>query len=111
MQSTKDILQDVYIGLQSIFGVKMRTAILYGSYARGDYDAESDVDVAAIIDMTRQELKSYHQQIVQLMADVFWKHEKLVSIVEIPLDEYNVHQETLPFYRNISREGVLLHVG
>ena len=38
------ILREVYEGCQKIFG-DIKDAYLYGSYARGDYHEESDVDI------------------------------------------------------------------
>ncbi len=43
------ILSDVTAGLREIFGEKLENVILYGSYARGDADEESDIDVMALI--------------------------------------------------------------
>lgn len=48
---------------------------LYGSYARGDYDDESDIDIAAVVKGRRQELQ----------------------------DKWN--KDILPYYRNIVKEG------
>ena len=43
--------------LKKVFGEKFQSVILYGSYARGDYDEESDIDIMITVDMSREELK------------------------------------------------------
>ena len=106
-----DMARDIAMSLREIFGQKMRTALLYGSYARGDHDAESDVDVAVLLDMPRNEIRRYRKQVVALATRLFMKYDKLVSITEIPGNDYEAYRNTLPFYRNIAEEGVLLNVG
>lgn len=41
------------------FGSKLDAVILYGSYARGDFDAESDIDIMVRVKLSQQDLKKY----------------------------------------------------
>jgi predicted nucleotidyltransferase len=44
------ILAEVKSALREIYGDNLRKVILYGSYARGDYDTEgSDIDVMLVL--------------------------------------------------------------
>ena len=46
MPVTIKILLDQYTEiLRKIYGSHLKTVILYGSYARGDYKADSDIDI------------------------------------------------------------------
>lgn len=46
---TIKMLLDQYIEiLQEIYGSHLKTVILYGSYARGDYKADSDIDIMMV---------------------------------------------------------------
>ena len=45
-----DILGEVYRKLSGIF-VTINDAYLYGSYARGDFTDESDVDILLTVDL------------------------------------------------------------
>lgn len=49
-EKLKMILSLVLQQVKLIVGDDLSETILYGSYARGDYDAESDIDIALIID-------------------------------------------------------------
>jgi predicted nucleotidyltransferase len=41
---------DLRAGLEGIYGRRLRDVLLFGSYARGDFDAESDVDILVVLD-------------------------------------------------------------
>lgn len=80
--------------------------ILYGSYARGDFDNESDIDIAVIVDNDRLDLKKYRKDIVSLMSSLSMEYEVVISITCIPLSDFEEYKEVLPYYRNIDSEGV-----
>ena len=44
-EKIKNITSEVYEELIKLFGAKIERIILYGSYARGDFNLESDVDI------------------------------------------------------------------
>ena len=43
------ILQELVNRTQPVFGNKLIKIVLFGSYARGDFDAESDIDVMVMV--------------------------------------------------------------
>ena len=51
-----EIISKIVVFSKEIFGEKFQNVILYGSYARGDFDEESDIDVMIMVDMSREEL-------------------------------------------------------
>lgn len=46
----KKILQTIMDCYKQVYGDSLHTVYLYGSYARGDYDNESDIDIVAIVE-------------------------------------------------------------
>ena len=48
-EKIKKILTEVKKYLIESFGDKIRRVILYGSYARGDYNRDSDIDVLIVV--------------------------------------------------------------
>lgn len=90
------------------FGNRVKQIILYGSYARGDFDVESDIDIAAIVDCTREEISAYQRQLAEVASDLDLEFGIMVSPSIIPYADYLKYKNDLPYYRNIATEGVEL---
>ncbi|MCL2436834.1 MAG: nucleotidyltransferase domain-containing protein [Clostridiales bacterium] len=106
------ILNDFVEGTKNIFGKKLKDVILFGSYARGDYDQESDVDIAILVDIPREEERIYTDDIVALMSKVDKKYSYTVLLAPIVLSSnfFEEWYETIPFYWAVKNEGVRLNV-
>lgn len=101
-----EILQKVTVESKSIFGSKLYSVILFGSYARGDFDEESDIDVLILVDLPSEELISYRTHIDSLCGELLWEYGMVVSVIEKDLKTYNQYADVLPFYKNIIKDGV-----
>ena len=51
------ILKEMAQAYRKIYGAELVAVILYGSYAGGDYQRDSDIDIAAIVHGDRNELQ------------------------------------------------------
>ena len=100
-----DILSTVVTEAKDVFASAFHAAILYGSYARGDYDEQSDIDVLLLVDMSAEELAGYREQVDHICGRVLYEHGAVLSLLEKDLATYEKYREALPFYRNIEKEG------
>ena len=102
------ILSRIYCFSVENFSDSLDAVILYGSYARGDYDDDSDIDVMVRVKMTKQELCRYRKAFSHLGSDLGLEHGVVVSIHLQDFDTFEHYRRHLPFYRNVDREGVMI---
>lgn len=102
------ILQILVDAYQSIYGTDIVKIVLYGSYARGDYEKDSDIDVVAIVKGERIQLQEELKKVWDVSSDLEIEYGTIVSPTVIPFEEYEKYKNDLPYYRNIQNEGVEL---
>lgn len=103
------ITQEVVKGGVELLGDKIEKIVLYGSYARGDYDDESDVDIMFLLDCKDTEISSYRERISRLSSRIGLDHDIFVSIFLKDTETYYKWLDVLPFYQNVQKDGVVLY--
>ncbi len=89
-----------------VYGDNIVKIMMYGSYARGDYEQDSDIDFAAIVNGNREDLQEQLKKVWMESSDLELQYETILSPTVIPYEEYEAYKEDLPYYRNIEKEGV-----
>ena len=102
------ILQKIVQAYQDIYQDNISEIYLYGSYARGDYTNDSDIDIVAIVKGNRLKLQNQLKEIWDISADLELEYDVIVSPTVIPYSEFEDYKKVLPYYSNIAREGVKL---
>ena len=92
--------------LKRILGEKLAKVIVYGSYARGDYRDNSDVDIMILVKMSDEEIRTVKNDIYDLAFDVEMSTGIELSPVIKSEEQYEYWVDTLPFYRNVRDEGI-----
>jgi len=91
-----------------LLGNRLKKIILYGSYARGDYNNSSDIDILVLTDYNQSQFYSVLKKLSNMTYDI----ELDYNVILIPLinniKNYNNEIDTIPFYANIQKEGVVL---
>ena len=87
--------------LKDIMGSKLIKVIVYGSYARGDYNSSSDVDVMILVKMSDNEIKKIENQVYDLAFDIEMDTGVDISPIIKNEEQYEYWLDTLPFYKNI----------
>ncbi len=90
---------------RSVYGMSLKGIFLYGSYARGDFNEDSDIDLAAIVEGSRMDLQEKLKKVWDISADVGLENDVVVSPIVIPYDEFEEYKDKLPYYMNILKEG------
>jgi len=103
------ITEKVCLSAKDVLGDKLEKVYLFGSYARGDYDDESDIDIMVLADVPLEEACKTGSKIY----DQAWRLELELGVVlsvHVACSAiFHKYINTLPFYMNIQKEGVELY--
>ena len=102
----RSLSQEVKQALTQLYGDRLDRVILYGSYARGDFHNESDVDYLVVLrdEVVRSGTEIWHMS--ETVGDLCLKYEVHVSALPTSLKKYT--QSQLFLYQNVRREGKLI---
>ena len=97
------LLQELKQGLIHLYGERLKGVYLFGSYARGDFEEGSDLDVLVVLDdFERAPLELDFTG--DLMGDL--SLEYLISISPVFMREKDWLTADKPLLRNVRLEGV-----
>jgi predicted nucleotidyltransferase len=97
------LLDELKKGLTELYGTRLKGVYLFGSYARGDYNNNSDLDVMIVLD----NYTSYWDELVysaELASNLSLEYN--VTISRMIMTEEQWKKDDLPILRNIRAEGV-----
>ena len=94
--------------VQKLLDKRLKKVILYGSYARGDFNKNSDIDIMILTDLSFEEIEDYRDKISDIAYDIELDTGVILSPIIKNIDIYNNRVKFVPFYRNIQKEGVVL---
>lgn len=100
------ILGEIYTICNPILGNAIADAYLYGSYARGDYHAESDIDILLTVNLNPDEISKMRNSIGLVTSDLSLKHDITVSVTVKPMSQFQQFADILPYYQNVLKEGI-----
>ena len=97
-------LTNMCIDIGEIYGDVIEEIILYGSYVRGQETSESDIDIAVILRLP--DTDELHRKMIDIVVDNELELEITLSVITIEEDNLNEWKSTLPFYKNLLKEGI-----
>jgi len=106
VDENKEMFDKLVKGLRDIYGDILVRVLLYGSFARKTNTQESDIDIAVLLD--GEETKDMHNRMVNLAVDMDLEYDQVFSVLNIDYKNFLEWEDTLPFYKNVKEEGVVL---
>ena len=104
MDSRPTILRELKRSLESFLGDQLVSIVLFGSMVRGDYNDESDIDVAVIVHGLTRKLKG---QILDEVAELELEHHRPLSVLVLSEEEFNhLKKRERRIALDIEREGI-----
>jgi len=103
--SMAQMLAEIKSAAQARCGDRLCHLVLYGSYARGEAEETSDVDVLLVLRDVSDPLAE-RAKLSDVLCDLGLAYDKVLSVIAI--DEQNFLTRQSPLLLNVRREGVLL---
>jgi predicted nucleotidyltransferase len=97
------LMAEVKAGLQALYGERLKGVYLFGSYARGEADEESDVDVLVVLDRVDR-YSGELERTSELIATLSLEHG--VTISRVFATERQWREEQTMFFLNVREEAV-----
>ncbi|MBI5964837.1 MAG: nucleotidyltransferase domain-containing protein [Chloroflexi bacterium] len=100
------ILKQFKQSLTRLYGDRIRRIYLFGSYARGDYEDGSDLDVLIVLDTFR-----FHNTEISRTADLVsdLSLQYLITVSPMFMRERDWISGKKPLLRNVKNEGIKLY--
>lgn len=89
-----------------IYANDIEEVVMYGSYARGQETYESDIDMAIVLKANQTD--EQYDQLTDVVVDYELDIGITLSIISIEKNEFKEWKNTLPFYKNLAKEGIVL---
>ncbi len=107
--ATRTLIDRYAEEIKTIYGDHLSKIILYGSYARGDFNADSDVDIMILLHLTDEELDSYRDSLSYMTYDFNMENDLDIKPIAKSEEHFMKWVENYPFYSNVEKEGELLY--
>jgi len=99
----KELLAALKAGLKAIYGSRLKGIYLYGSYARGEQQEDSDVDVLIVLD----QIEHYFGEVGrsgQLVSDLSLKYATCISRVFVTESDWKTRDTS--FLENVREDAI-----
>ena len=91
--------------LEKIYGTYLKSVILYGSYARGDFNEDSDIDIMILLDLDDMLIKKYRHELSGMTYDFNMNYDVDIKPIIKNKEHFEQWVDVYPFYKNIKRDG------
>lgn len=103
------VLSELEVGLVKLLGDNLVKIILFGSYVREQQDSESDLDIMILVRTESEITKACSEEINETVFQLSLKYNLILSTMVKEEQKFSKYIIYVPFYTNISREGVAIY--
>lgn len=104
-----ELLAETTESLKELLKNNLIRIVLYGSYARGDYNDSSDIDIFILVSNKKENLN----KVLDLILDKLYELDLKYNVTINPLIEntkiYDEYKDSSLLFENIEKEGVVLY--
>jgi len=97
------ILREFRNRVAKLYGKRLKAIILYGSYATGRANQDSDIDLAIVLDGNVKAGKEI-DRLIDIITEINLNYSVLLSVYPVSEKDYNSLKS--PLMLNMRREGI-----
>ena len=105
----KEAIQESTDVLKELLKNNLIKIVLYGSYARGDYNNLSDIDIFILVRNNKNELNSLLNKICEKFFELDLKYNVTLNPLIENLQIYDKYKDCSLLFENIEKDGVVLY--
>ena len=102
-EASSNIISQFKTTIQQLYGQRLSKIILFGSYARGDEQENSDIDFLVILKDKDISVFNEIEKINNKVYNMILQTGKIISF--IPTTEEKFEKSANHFYRHVKKEG------
>ena len=95
--------------VKEIYQDNLYQIILFGSYAKGNYGRESDIDIMILLNMDEEGVIKHRHDTSGISYDFQVEHDMDINPIVQSKDSFFQRINQHPFYKNVNAEGVTLY--
>lgn len=103
VEDIRDLTKEIKDYLIDRYGNGIRQVVVYGSFARGEANDDSDLDVLVVVSDSLDPIE-VERSLSDLLFDILLERKELVSVIAIPEDIFENYRS--PFILNTREDGV-----
>lgn len=107
-EPVRDIMVLFSQEVKRVMGDELRKVIVYGSYSRGDYNENSDIDVMVLTSLAEEDITEVEYKLYDIAFDFLMEYGVDISVIVKNEEHFKYWLGALPFYDNVEREGVVI---
>lgn len=108
-QTTQKLIEQYVSSIKDIYGKHIKQIILYGSYARGDFHSDSDIDIMVLVDLPDTQIEIYSDNLSELGFEYNVEHGIWFMPIVKNVKHFGQWCSVYPFYSNVIKEGLILY--
>lgn len=104
-----EIVHEYAKDMRRLFGEDLGRIVMYGSYARGDFRENSDIDLMILVGTPEERISVFADRVSDRSFDYLMEYGINISAVIKNEKHFDYWADDLPYYRNVRDEGIIIH--
>ena len=102
----REVVSQFALGAKQVYGSSLQEIILYGSCARGDFSADSDIDLLVLLDVPQDRINQERKKIISISDRLDMDYDVVLAPVFQSKQVFDRYLPASAFFQNVITEGI-----